>query len=85
MIRRIAGTPTLVMGLRRSESPVTPWHLLREMLAKSGKVGVAQFVLSNRESLCVPKAHGNALTLNTLRSPQKFGLWTSSACRLTKG
>jgi DNA end-binding protein Ku len=41
--------------------------LLREALAKSGKVGVAQFVLRNRESLCVLKAQGNALTLNTLR------------------
>src|SRR5580693_3435776 len=43
------------------------YALLREALAKSGKVGVAQFVLRNRESLCVLKAHGNALTLNTLR------------------
>jgi DNA end-binding protein Ku len=40
---------------------------LRDALAKSGKVGVAQFVLRNRESLCILKAHGNALTLNTLR------------------
>jgi DNA end-binding protein Ku len=38
-----------------------------EALAKSGKVGVAQFVLRNRESLCVLKAQGNALTLNTPR------------------
>src|ERR1700744_6430343 len=43
------------------------YALLREALAKSGKVGVAQFVLRNRESLCVLKAQGNALTLNTLR------------------
>jgi DNA end-binding protein Ku len=41
--------------------------LLREALARSGKVGVAQFVLRNRESLCVLKAQGNGLTLNTLR------------------
>jgi DNA end-binding protein Ku len=33
--------------------------LLREALAKSGKVGVAQFVLRNRESLCMLKAQGN--------------------------
>jgi non-homologous end joining protein Ku len=46
-------------------------------LATSGKVGVAQFVLRNRESLCVLKAQGNALTLNTR-------LWTSFACRSTK-
>src|SRR5580700_5769961 len=43
------------------------YALLREALAKSWKVGVAQFVLRNRESLCVLKAQGNALTLNTLR------------------
>jgi DNA end-binding protein Ku len=43
------------------------YALLREALAKSGKVGVAQFVLRNRESMCVLKAQGNALTLNTLR------------------
>lgn len=43
------------------------YALLREALAKSGKVGVVQFVLRNRESLCVLKAQGNVLTLNTLR------------------
>src|ERR1700730_13992402 len=43
------------------------YALLREALARSGKVGVAQFVLRNRESLCVLKAQGNALTLNPLR------------------
>src|ERR1700735_4135292 len=43
------------------------YALLREALAKSGKVGVAQFVLRNRESLCVLTPQGNALTLNTLR------------------
>ena len=43
------------------------YALLREALARSGKVGVAQFVLRNRESLCVLKAQGNGLTLNTLR------------------
>jgi hypothetical protein len=37
------------------------YALLREALAKSGKVGVAQFVLRNRKSLCVLKAQGNAL------------------------
>jgi DNA end-binding protein Ku len=41
--------------------------LLREALARSGKVGIAQFVLRNRESLCVLKPQNNGLTLNTLR------------------
>ena len=56
------------------------YALLREALAKSGKVGVAQFVLRNRESLCVLKAQGSIRSA----SPQKFGLWTSSACRSTR-
>ena len=43
------------------------YALLREALAKSGKVGVAQFVLRNRESLCVLKPHGHGLVLNALR------------------
>ena len=50
------------------------YALLREALAQSGKVGVAQFVLRNRESLCVLKAQGNALTLNTLVPPKRRGL-----------
>src|SRR6266404_5337130 len=52
---------------RVSEAAGKAYALLRKALAKSGKVGVAQFVLRNRESLCVLKAQGNALTLNTLR------------------
>ena len=43
------------------------YALLREALARSGKVGIAQFVLRNRESLCVLKPQNNGLTLNTLR------------------
>jgi DNA end-binding protein Ku len=41
--------------------------LLREALLKTGKVGVAQFVLRNRDSLCVLKPHGPGLVLNALR------------------
>jgi len=43
------------------------YALLREALAKSGKVGIAQFVLRNRESLCVLKPQGDGLVLNALR------------------
>ena len=43
------------------------YALLCEALARSGKVGGAQFVLRNRESLSVLKPQGNGLTLNTLR------------------
>jgi DNA end-binding protein Ku len=53
--------------LEPDKSAKKPYALLREALAKSGKVGVAQFVLRNRESLCVLKPHGAGLTLNTLR------------------
>jgi DNA end-binding protein Ku len=44
-----------------------PFALLREALLKTGKVGVAQFVLRNRDSLCILKPHGNSLVLNALR------------------
>jgi DNA end-binding protein Ku len=43
------------------------YSLLREALAKSGKVGIAQFVLRNRESLCALKPQGQGLVLNALR------------------
>ena len=43
------------------------YALLREALAKSGKVGIAQFVMRNRESLCVLKPMGPGLVLNALR------------------
>lgn len=41
--------------------------LLREALLKSKKVGVAKFVLHNREHLAVVKAHKHLLILNQLR------------------
>jgi DNA end-binding protein Ku len=43
------------------------YALLRAALAKSGKIGIAQFVLRNRESLCVLKPQGEGLVLNALR------------------
>jgi DNA end-binding protein Ku len=43
------------------------YALLREALAKSGKVGIAQFVLRNRDSLCALKALDGVLVLNALR------------------
>jgi DNA end-binding protein Ku len=41
--------------------------LLREALMKTGKVGIAQFVLRNRDSLCMLKPHGQGLVLNAFR------------------
>src|SRR5271166_61983 len=43
------------------------YALLREALAKTGKVGIAQFVMRNKESLCVLKPQGSGLVLNALR------------------
>lgn len=43
------------------------YSLLRDALAKSGKVGVAKFVLRNRESLVVIKPLGGVLVLDQLR------------------
>ncbi len=43
------------------------YSLLREALKKSKKVGVARYVLRNKEHLAVIKLHGNALILNEMR------------------
>jgi DNA end-binding protein Ku len=43
------------------------YALLREALKKSKKVGVASFVLRNREHLAIVKPYGKALLLNQLR------------------
>ncbi len=44
-----------------------PYALLREALKKSKKVGIADFVLRNREHIAVIKPYGNLLLLNQLR------------------
>lgn len=43
------------------------YALLRDALKKSGKVGVAEFVMRNREHLCIIKPEGNMLVMNQLR------------------
>jgi DNA end-binding protein Ku len=43
------------------------YALLREALAKSGKVGIAQFVLRTSEALTVLKPKGDALVLSKIR------------------
>ncbi len=53
--------------LEPDKSAGKAYALLREALTKTGKVGVAQFVLRNRESLCVLKSQGEGLVLNALR------------------
>lgn len=44
-----------------------PYSLLREALKKSGKVGIATYVLRNREHLAAIKAAGNVIVLNQMR------------------
>jgi DNA end-binding protein Ku len=44
-----------------------PYALLREAIRESKKVGVAKFVVRNREHLGIIKPHGNVLILNQLR------------------
>ena len=43
------------------------YNLLREALKKSKKVGLAKYILRNKEHLAVIKFHKNALVLNQLR------------------
>ena len=44
-----------------------PYSLLREALVKSGKVGLAKFILRNKEYIGVLKAHDKVLILNQMR------------------
>jgi DNA end-binding protein Ku len=53
--------------LEPEKSAAKAYALFRDALAQSGKVGIAQFVLRNREHLCALKAQDGVLVLNTLR------------------
>src|SRR3954471_18069150 len=44
-----------------------PYALLREVLKRSGKAGIAKLVLRTRQHLCAVIAHGKALSLLVLR------------------
>ncbi len=44
-----------------------PYALLRDALAKSGKVGIAKFVLRNKENLATLKTSENAIVLEQMR------------------
>lgn len=48
------------------------YALLREALAKSGKVGIAQFVLRSTEALTVLKPSGNILVLSKIRFAEEI-------------
>lgn len=49
------------------KSGTKAYALLREALIKSGKVGVAQFVMRTAENLCVIKPLGDVLVLSKIR------------------
>lgn len=53
--------------LEPEESAVKAYVLLREALKKAKKVGLAKYVLRNREHLAVVRNYGPALLLNELR------------------
>jgi DNA end-binding protein Ku len=53
--------------LEPDKTAAKAYALLRDALAKSGKVGISQFVLRNREHLCALKAMDEVLVLNALR------------------
>jgi DNA end-binding protein Ku len=46
--------------------------LLREALAKTGRVGIARVVIRTREHLCAVMPYGNALLLLMMRYPQEL-------------
>lgn len=54
------------------KSGVKSYALLREALVKSGKVGVAQFVLRTSETLCVLKPLNDVLVLSKIRFAQEI-------------
>lgn len=49
-----------------------PFSLLRAALQKSEKVGVAKFVMKNREHLAIIKPHGDIFLLNQLRFQEEI-------------
>ena len=58
--------------LEPEKSSIKAYTLLREALKKSKKVGIAKFVLRNREHLGVIKPFKNALMINQLRFYQEL-------------
>lgn len=49
-----------------------PYKLLVKALEKTGKVGIAEFVLRNREHICAIKPYHNFLLLNQMRYHQEL-------------
>jgi DNA end-binding protein Ku len=58
--------------LEPDKSGTRAYALLREALKKSGKVGIATFVLRNKEHLAILKPAGNVIVLNRIRFDQEI-------------
>lgn len=48
------------------------YALLRDALKKTGKIGIAEFVMRNRENLCAIEPDGDVLVLNKMRYPEEI-------------
>lgn len=58
--------------LEPDKAAMNAYALLRDALAKSGKVGVTSFVLRNKESLAILKPYKNIILLNKIRFAQEI-------------
>lgn len=58
--------------LAPDKSGARAYELLREALEKSGKAGVASFVMRNKESLAILKASGKMIVLNRIRFAEEI-------------
>ena len=58
--------------LQPDKTGIRAYALLRDALKKTGKAGVALFVMRDREHLCIVKSKGDALVLNRIRSDEEI-------------
>jgi DNA end-binding protein Ku len=58
--------------LAPEKSGSRPYALLREALLKTGKVGIATFVMRNKESLAILRAAGDVIVLNRIRFAEEI-------------
>lgn len=58
--------------LAPDKSGVRPYALLREALIKTKKVGIASFVMRNKENLAIIRAQDDAIILNRIRFAEEI-------------
>lgn len=58
--------------LEPDKSGARAYALLREALVKTGKVGVASFVMRNKESLAILRANAKVIVLNRIRFEEEI-------------